>query len=40
MDEFVEVSFNASYSFDQALKEGFETFINKRQTKPAELLGT
>ncbi|CAG8645153.1 11419_t:CDS:2, partial [Diversispora eburnea] len=38
MDEFVEVSFNSNYNFDQALKEGFETFINKRQTKPAELL--
>ena len=39
MDNIIEVCFSKNDKFVNALKESFETFINQRQNKPAELIG-
>ena len=39
MDTIIEVCFSKNDKFVNALKESFETFINQRQNKPAELIG-
>lgn len=38
MDRMVEEAFGGSSAFANALKEGFERFINQRSNRPAELL--
>lgn len=39
IDFIIETSFLKNEKFIIAMKEAFETFINKRPNKPAELLG-
>ncbi|OUM69418.1 hypothetical protein PIROE2DRAFT_57463 [Piromyces sp. E2] len=38
LDDVLEQSFNNNEKFVNTVKEGFETFINERQNKPAELI--
>eukprot|EP00833_Pecoramyces_ruminatium_P000688 jgi/Orpsp1_1/1174720/evm.model.c7180000051127.1 len=38
LDDVLELSFNNNEKFVNTVKEGFETFINERQNKPAELI--
>ncbi|CAG8676484.1 14720_t:CDS:10 [Acaulospora morrowiae] len=38
IDDIVQGPFVGDYNFEQTLKEGFETFINQRNHKPAELI--
>ena len=40
VDHVVEVCFQRNERFINLMKESFETFINKRPNKPAELIGT
>ena len=39
MDNVAQSCFTRSEGFINAMKEAFETFINKRPNKPAELIG-
>lgn len=39
MDNVIDVCLSKNEKFVNALKESFETFINQRQNKPAELIG-
>lgn len=39
VDHVVEVCFQRNEKFVSLMKESFETFINKRPNKPAELIG-
>lgn len=39
MNEVVKVCFDSEREMVHAIKEAFETFINQRHNKPAELLG-
>lgn len=39
MDNVAQMCFTRSEGFINAMKEAFETFINKRPNKPAELIG-
>lgn len=39
VDHVVEVCFQRNERFINLMKESFETFINKRPNKPAELIG-
>lgn len=39
MDNVVQSCFARNEAFINAMKEAFETFINKRPNKPAELIG-
>lgn len=39
VDHVVEVCFQRNERFVNLMKESFETFINKRPNKPAELIG-
>lgn len=39
MDNVAHCCFARSEGFINAMKEAFETFINKRPNKPAELIG-
>ena len=39
MDNVAQGCFNRNESFINAMKEAFESFINKRPNKPAELIG-
>lgn len=38
-DHIIQTCFQKNESFLNAMKESFETFINKRPNKPAELIG-
>jgi len=38
LDDVLEMSFSNNEKFVNTVKEGFETFINERQNKPAELI--
>jgi len=38
LDDVLEISFSNNEKFVNTVKEGFETFINERQNKPAELI--
>ena len=40
MDEHVRDAFSGSDLFAQTVKDAFESFINRRANKPAELIGT
>lgn len=40
MDNVAQSCFTRNEGFINAMKEAFETFINKRPNKPAELIGT
>lgn len=40
VDHVVEVCFQRNERFINLMKESFETFINKRPNKPAELIGS
>lgn len=40
VDHIIEVCFQKNEKFINLMKESFETFINKRPNKPAELIGT
>lgn len=39
VDHIIDVCFLKNEKFVNAMKEAFETFINKRPNKPAELIG-
>lgn len=39
VDHVIDVCFMKNEKFVNAMKEAFETFINKRPNKPAELIG-
>lgn len=39
VDYIIDVCFMKNDKFVNAMKEAFETFINKRPNKPAELIG-
>lgn len=39
VDHIIDVCFVKNEKFVNAMKEAFETFINKRPNKPAELIG-
>lgn len=39
VDHIIHVCFMKNEKFVNAMKEAFETFINKRTNKPAELIG-
>lgn len=39
VDHVIEVCFQRNEKFINLMKESFETFINKRPNKPAELIG-
>lgn len=39
VDHIIDVCFMKNDKFVNAMKEAFETFINKRPNKPAELIG-
>lgn len=39
VDHIIDVCFMKNEKFVNAMKEAFETFINKRPNKPAELIG-
>lgn len=39
VDYIIDVCFMKNEKFVNAMKEAFETFINKRPNKPAELIG-
>lgn len=39
VDHVIDVCFLKNEKFVNAMKEAFETFINKRPNKPAELIG-
>lgn len=39
VDSIIDVCFMKNEKFVNAMKEAFETFINKRPNKPAELIG-
>lgn len=39
MDNVAQSCFTRNEGFINAMKEAFETFINKRPNKPAELIG-
>lgn len=39
VDHVIDVCFQRSEKFINLMKESFETFINKRPNKPAELIG-
>jgi hypothetical protein len=39
MDTILSVSFDGNENFKKAISESFESFINLRQSKPAELIG-
>ncbi|KAI8921457.1 Cullin family-domain-containing protein [Entophlyctis helioformis] len=38
LDELLKQAFRGAESFDHAIKEAFENFINQRQNKPAEMI--
>lgn len=40
VDHIIDICFLKNEKFVNAMKEAFETFINKRPNKPAELIGT
>lgn len=40
VDHIIDICFMKNEKFINAMKEAFETFINKRPNKPAELIGT
>lgn len=40
VDHIIDICFLKNEKFINAMKEAFETFINKRPNKPAELIGT
>lgn len=39
VDHIIDICFMKNEKFVNAMKEAFETFINKRPNKPAELIG-
>ena len=39
-DNIIDVCFQKNEKFVNAMKEAFEVFVNHRQNKPAELIGT
>lgn len=39
VDHIIDICFMKNEKFINAMKEAFETFINKRPNKPAELIG-
>lgn len=39
VDSIIDICFMKNEKFVNAMKEAFETFINKRPNKPAELIG-
>lgn len=39
VDHVIDICFIKNEKFVNAMKEAFETFINKRPNKPAELIG-
>lgn len=39
VDHIIDICFLKNEKFINAMKEAFETFINKRPNKPAELIG-
>lgn len=39
VDHIIDICFLKNEKFVNAMKEAFETFINKRPNKPAELIG-
>lgn len=39
MDEIIAKAFQESMKFNDVLRESFESVINRRQNKPAELIG-
>lgn len=39
VDSIIDICFTKNEKFVNAMKEAFETFINKRPNKPAELIG-
>lgn len=39
VDHIIDICFLKNEKFDNAMKEAFETFINKRPNKPKELIG-
>ena len=39
LDNIVEQCFNKDSKFVESLREAFESSVNKRQNKPAELIG-
>lgn len=40
VDHIIDVCFQKNDKFVSVMKESFETFINRRANKPAELIGT
>lgn len=40
VDHIIDVCFQKNDKFVNVMKESFETFVNRRANKPAELIGT